>query len=306
LSRADNTPLELRRLGEGFTLGKSGKPVRDPAINGSILGFESDPNINFEHWGEYWRKVHGVRFTHADERDDQTLERLLRYDQLHRFAPGPTNSDSPPYRAPADNDQKLLPTVLGHVEPYRRPRWDGIAYLNFATPEDIAIVLANERVQTKILPEDRAMFRDIAPVLARQYIVIPSETGAEAATLVKIHVRRQQHSRLKFQQWWRKEHADFLKLHALKQGKIKRYTQLHNIGPTQAKEPLYHPDAAKIDGVSLLGFANVSDIEDFLVSPANNSIVKHEAEMIDQAASEYWTTINLVIVNRIFPEVSSD
>lgn len=122
----------------------------DPSAN----AFEGNPNLNFEHWGEYWRKVHGVRFIHVEEADDYSLEKLVRYDQLHRLAAGPTHTDTPPYRAPADARGKLWPTVIGHIEPYRRPRWDGIAYLNFASAEDIAAVLGNERVRRKILPED--------------------------------------------------------------------------------------------------------------------------------------------------------
>ncbi|SAL03048.1 hypothetical protein AWB81_06322 [Caballeronia arationis] len=305
LSRADNTPLEQRRLGEGHTLDDEGKPILDPAKNHATNGFESNPNLHFEHWGEYWRKIHGVRFTHVEESDDKSLERLLRYDQLHRFAPGPTSSDAPPYYAPADASGRLLPTVIGHVKAYRRPRWDGVAYLNFATPDDIGAVFANERVRTKILPEDRAMFRDIAPILARQHIVIPSATGNEAVTLVKLHARRPEASREAFQQWWLNEHAPVVSMLAQRGEYVKRYVQLHNIGPQAEGEPFYHPQASEVDGVSLLGFANVADLEDFLTSPASADINEHESLKVDQAASEFWTTIDLNVVNRIRPEVRS-
>jgi hypothetical protein len=305
LSRADNSPLRERRLGEGHTLDDEGKPILDPANSPATNGFESNPNLHFEHWGEYWRKVHGVRFTHAEESDDKSLERLLRYDQLHRFAPGPTSSDAPPYYAPADANGKLWPTVIGHIEAYRRPRWDGVAYLNFATPDDIGVVFANERVRTKILPEDKAMFRDIAPVLARQHIIVPSATGNEAVTLVKLHVRRREVSREAFQRWWFNEHAPVVGRLAQRGNFVRRYVQLHNIGPEQAGEPLFHPEASAIDGVSLLGFANVADLEDFLTSPASADINEHESQKVDQSSSEFWTTIDLVVVNRIHPEVRS-
>ena len=264
----------------------------------------ADSNFGLEHWGEYWRKVHGVRLTHTEASDDVTLDRLQRYDQLHRFAQGPTNTDAPPYRIPVDADGKLWPTILDHVEAYRRPRWDGIAYLGFEHVDDIATVFANERVRTKIVPEDVAMFRDIAPILARQHIVIPVGTSNEAVTLVKLHVRRAQDSRAAFQQWWLDVHAGLYKTTAEGSSYVKRYVQLHNVGPVVAGQPFYHAEAARIDGVSLLAFASVNDLEEFLLSPAYRDIAQQEAAMTD-AASQWWTAIGMVIVNRIHPEVAS-
>lgn len=303
LSRADTTPVDVRRLGDGYTLDKFGNPLRDPATDASEVGFESDSNLSFEHWGDYWRKVHGVRFTHVEEDDDTSLERLLRYDQLHRFAPGPTSFNPPPYRAPVDEHGKLWPTILGHIEPYRRPRWDGVAYLGFASTDDIGAVFANERVRTKILPEDLTMFRDIAPVLARQHVILPSESGNEAVTLVKLHVRKKKETRESFQKWWLDDHSNHVIAQCQSSPLVKRYAQLHNIGGLKAGEPFYHPDAATIDGVSLFGFSSLADLEDFLLSAASSNIVAHEAAKIDSTASEYWTTVGLVIVNRIRPEI---
>lgn len=304
LSRADNTPLAERRRADGHLLDHTGNIIIDPAADAASNAFESNPNINFEHWGEYWRKVHGVRFTHAEETDDQTLERLLRYDQLHRFAPGPTHTDAPPYRAPVDAQGKLWPTVVGHVETYQRPRWDGIAYLNFTGPDDIAVVLGNDRVREKILPEDQAIFRDIAPVLSRQYIIVPSVEGNEAITLVKLHTRNAAVSRSAFQQWWLKEHGQIVATQS--KAWIKRYVQLHNIGPTEPGQPLYHPQASGIDGVTLMGFASMGDLEDFLRSPEYKEIVVDEERMMDTTATEWWTTIGMVLVNRIAAEVVTD
>lgn len=304
LSRADNTPLAERRRADGHVLDHAGNVLADPAADASANAFEGNPNLNFEHWGEYWRKVHGVRFIHAEEPDDRSLERLLRYDQFHRFAPGPTHTDAPPYRAPVDAQGKLWPTVVGHIEAYRRPRWDGIAYLNFASPEDIAVVLGNARVRQKILPEDQAIFRDIAPVLSRQYVIVPSGTGFDAVTLVKLHVRNPAISREAFQQWWLHEHAPLAA--AQSKGWARRYVQLHNIGPTESGQPLYHPQASGIDGVTLMDFANINDLEDFLRSPEQKAIAEDEARMTDAAAGEWWTTIGMALVNRIASECATD
>jgi hypothetical protein len=149
------------------------------------------------------------------------------------------------------------------------------------------------------------MFRDIAPVIARQHIVIPSATGNDAVTLVKLHARRRETRRDAFQQWWLNEHAPVVTMLAQRGEHVKRYVQLHNIGPQEEGEPFYHPQASEIDGVSLLSFASVADLEDFLTSPASADINEHESLKVDHAASEFWTTIDLVVVNRIRPELRS-
>ena len=299
LSRADNTPLGERSLAPWHVPDRDGLPIADSAAVPGMNGFEANANLNFEHWGEYWRKVHGVRFTHAEEAEDRSLDKLLRYDQLHRFAPGPTHTDAPPYRPPLDANGKLWSTVVDHVERYRRPRWDGIAYTNFASRDDIGVVLDNPRFREKIEPEDRAMFRDIAPVLARQYIVLPSATGAEAATLVKLHARAPGVTRDAFQQWWLREHAPLVAKHA---GLVRRYVQLHNIGPTEPGQPQYHAAACRIDGVTLLGFASVNDVEEFLGSAGQREIFEDERRMTDSAVEEWWTAVGMVVVDRLGAE----
>ena len=297
LSRADDTPLGERTRATGHLLDHDGEPITDPPAHSSVNGFEPNPNLNFEHWGEYWRKVHGVRFVHVEEPDDRSLERLLRYDQLHRFAPGPTNTDAPPYAPPLDTAGRLWPTIIGHVAAYRRPKWDGIAYLNFAAAEDIAVVLANKRVQEKIAPEDRAMFRDIAPILSREYIVHPSATGAESVTLVKLHRRANGISRQAFHHWWLHEHAGVVLSNA--NGLIRRYAQLHNVGPTEAGQPLFHAVASQIDGVTLVGFTSVNDVEAYLESAEQREVTAHEHRMTDPTREEWWTAIGVVVVNRL-------
>jgi hypothetical protein len=305
LSRADNSPLQERRRGDGHVLDAQGQVIADPAADSAANAFEGNPNLNFEKWGEYWRKVHGVRFTYAEEPDDRSLDRLQRYDQFHRFAAGPTQTNTSPYSAPVDDSGHLFPTVIGHIAPYQRPRWDGIAYLNFASLEDISVVLANERVRTKILPEDRTIFRDIAPVLSRQYILLPSASGNDAVTLVKVHVRRADLSRAGFQHWWLHEHADTVLTQMDTPRLVKRYVQLHNIGPTEASQPFFHPETSGIDGVTLMAFANLNDLEDFLQSDSQRVISDSEATMTAAGTTEYWTTLGFVLVNRIAPEQAS-
>ncbi|MYM31126.1 hypothetical protein GTP58_22570 [Duganella sp. CY15W] len=280
LSRADSTPPDLRPPGAG----RSQHDV-----------FESDPNLNFEHWGEYWRKVHGARFLHRDEADDTAMDKLLRYDQLHRFAPGPTQTDAPPYRAPTDAYGRLWPDVAGRIERYRRPQWDGAAYLGFASEADIAEVLGSARVQQKIMPEDHLMFRDIAPILSRQHILLPG-AGSEPVSLVKLHVRKPELSRSEFQHWWLGEHAGLVAEHA--GPLLKRYVQLHNVGPTSAGLPFYHADASRIDGVTLMSFGSVTALERFLSGAGQAAIANDERRMADTSAGEWWTAISMTLVDQ--------
>ncbi|PHM44803.1 hypothetical protein Xmau_01517 [Xenorhabdus mauleonii] len=301
LSRADDTPLTERSRADGHVLDHNGHVVADPAQNPADNALEGEPNINFEHWGEYWRKVHGVRFIHPEtDSDTDILDKLIRYDQLHRLAAGPTQEDSVPYRVPADENRKLWPTVIGHIAPYNRPAWDGIAYLNFLNEDDIPLLLGSDRVLQKILPEDQTIFRDIAPLLSKQYIIIPSEFGNEAITLVKTHKRNTNISRSEFQAWWLGEYADEILNHNKNTKIIKRYVQLHNIGPTEKGQPFYHKYSSSLDGVSLLSFSNINDLEDYLRSPAYQNVIALETS--NNMQTEYWTSASITLVNRIFPE----
>jgi hypothetical protein len=302
LSRADNTALQERRRADGHTLDTQGRMIADPAADPAANAFEGNPNLNFEKWGAYWRKVHGVRFTYTEEPQDRSMERLQRYDQLHRFPAGPTQASAPPYAAPVDDKGHLFQTVIGHIPPYPRPRWDGIAYLNFASAEDIPLVLANERVRTKIVPEDQAIFRDIAPILSRQYILLASASGNDAVTLVKTHVRRPEMSRAGFHRWWLHEHADMVLSQPDTARLVKRYVQLHNMGPTEAGQPFFHPQTHKIDGVTLMAFSSLNDLEDFLQTDSQKVIASGETTMIAAGSVEYWTALGFVLVNRIAPE----
>jgi hypothetical protein len=305
LSRADNTPLSERSRGEGHLLDHHGNVIDDPAEKPQENAFEGNPNLNFEHWGEYWRKVHGIRFIHPETDDEsKILDKLVRYDQLHRIAAGPTQTDTPPYHAPADQYGKLWPTVVGHIEPYHRPPWDGVAYLNFKDTSDIAAVLGSERVRKKILPEDKAIFRDIAPLLAKQYIIIPDASGNEPITLVKTHKRRKNISREEFQKWWLGTFSKEVLKKNERTKLVKRYVQLHNIGPTEEGKPFFHKYTSFLDGVSLFSFASLNDLEDYLRSRDNQDLTKIEKSEGEEI--EFWTAVEIVLVNRIYPERPSD
>lgn len=303
LSRADSTPLNQRSRAEGHIVGRDGKPLVDPTTDSTANIFTPDPNISFEQWGEYWRKVHGVRFLHPDEIDDQkTIDLLLRYDQIQRLAAGPTSLNPPPYRPPLNDQGQLFDTIIGHIEPYSRPAWDGVAYLNFANLNDLGAMLGSERVRRKILPEDQAIFRDLAPVLARQFIILPNPAGNDAITLVKTHVRREGIDRETFHRLWLNDHATAVLRQPDTSHLVRRYVQLHNIGPTEEGEPFYHSATCRIDGVTVMSFASMKDLETLLLSNSYAEIEQHERSITAPDAGDYWTGVTLSVVDRITPE----
>jgi hypothetical protein len=303
LSRADSTPFDQRSRADGHIVGRDGESLADPAADPTANAFEPNPNINFEHWGEYWRKVHGVRFLHHDEVDDRKIiDLLLRYDQIHRLAPGPTSLNPPPYRPPLDSRGQLFDTIIGHVQPYRRPQWDGVAYLNFASLDDLGAVLGSERVRQKILPEDQAIFRDLAPVLARQFIILPNTAGNDVITFVKTHVRRDGLDRETFQRLWLHDHAKAVLRQPDTRRLVRRYVQLHSIGPVIEGEPFFHPGTSRIDGVTMMGFASTKDAESFLVSDSYAEIKQAEGSISSPDAGEYWTGVTFSVVDCLTPE----
>ncbi|MFF7058110.1 EthD domain-containing protein [Achromobacter spanius] len=295
LSRADNTPVSERSAAPGRGYDDVDVSERGPTDQKPSSALEANPNLNFEHWGEYWRKVHAVRFTHSDEPDDDSLSRLMRYEQLHRFAPGPTSTDAPPYRPPLDGHGKLWPTILGHVEPYRRPRWDGVAYLTFRSLDDVPAVLNTERIRSKIIPEDREIFCELAPILARQFIVVPSQTGVEPVTFVQTVKRNPDLTRQEFHHWWLNSHGNYLAKAAVPS--IRRYAQLHNIGSAERGQPFSHDEIRDIDGVSLTSFGSLNDLEEYLSTDTYRAIANHESTQTVASETRGWTAVGMVIVN---------
>ncbi|MBR1221324.1 EthD domain-containing protein [Bradyrhizobium sp. U87765 SZCCT0131] len=300
LSRADATPFPARRRSAGHLLDHDGAILVDPAADPARHAFGSDPNLNFETWGDYWRKVHGVRFLHA-EGDDAILDRLLRYDQIHRVAAAPSGLTPPPYHPPLDADGRLHTSVIGQLPPYRRPAWDGAAYLVFAERDDVAAVLGSARVRRAIMPEDRVMFREIAPLLARQHVVLPGPDGRDAVTMIRTHTRRAGVDRHAVQDHWRGAHADLVLAQPDTRRLLRSYVQLHNIGPQAEGEPFFHAATAPFDVVSLLGFATMSDAEEFCISDGARTISDAEAQVMIPAGHDDFTGVTFHLRDRIAP-----
>src|SRR6476661_119820 len=100
-----------------------------------------------------------------------------------------------------------------------------MAYLAFETPEDLKAVLSQEEIRTKILPEDQAIFRELAPVVSLEHIILPSATQRDPILLVKTHCRQEGISRLEFQEYWLYRHADLVLAKLATHKYVKRYAQ---------------------------------------------------------------------------------
>jgi hypothetical protein len=123
VSRVDDTPRGDRPQDSGSAKSPHGHEVHLPNWRAGALGLGGDPNRAFEHWDEYWRKVHGPKF--AWNEPGSSSELVVRYDQLHRIASGPSSGTPLPYRAMIDEHGLLPSDPWKRVPEFRRPRWGG-------------------------------------------------------------------------------------------------------------------------------------------------------------------------------------
>lgn len=104
---------------------------------------------------------------------------------------------------------------------------------------------------------------------------------------------------LAFEHWdeyWRKIHGPKFAQPATVEF-VRHYTQLHTINLIQKD-----PEGSKIDAVSVLAFASLNDVEDYLLSDDHAAIEASENALAGEG-SEWWTAINYSIINRLLPEV---
>jgi hypothetical protein len=298
VSRVDDTPPSLRPHDDGSSVDRRGREVEHPERNPEKLAIEPDPNLAYERWDEYWRKVHGPKF--AYEEPGSTSHRVLRYDQLHRLPSGPSTYFRPPYRAMIDTAGKLVSDPAAHVPPLARPKWDGLAYIAYASKADMEATLQDQDQYAKrIIADEQVAFRMVTREICEEHILIPSAQHRDAISLVRIHKRRPDWSRAEFQQHMLHGHADLLMSKGATHTYVRRYAQLHNIGSTQAD-----PEGSVIDGLSILAFASVNDVEDYVLTGDYAEIESDEAQATGEV-SEFWTAVNYSVINRLVPELAT-
>jgi uncharacterized protein (TIGR02118 family) len=243
--------------------------------------------------------VHGPKFAYEEPGTDNEL--VLRYDQVHRVAGGPSSFFQPPYRAMTQENDKLVADPYARVPAYQRPRFDGFAYIAYAAEADINRVLKQEQYAKRIIADEQTVFRLVTREIAREYILLPSAQHRDPISLVKIHYRRPELSREAFQERLLRQHAPLVLAQPATHTYVRRYAQLHNIGSTQQPDP----EGELIDAISVLAFASMNDVEDYLVSDEYRAIATDEATFTDVARSEYWTGLNYSVINRLLPELAT-
>ena len=297
VSRVDDTARSERPQDAGASKSRHGHEVHFPNWRPHALALEGEPNLAWEHWDEYWRKVHGPKFAWDEPGSSSAL--VLRYDQVHRIASGPSSAFRPPYRAMVDEDGRLPSDPEKRVPAYRRPRWDGFAYIAYADQGDIERVLEQEKFAERIVADEQVAFRMVTREITREYILIPSERHRDPVSLVRIHMRAPGLSREEFQHRLLEEHAPLVLAQPATREFVRRYAQLHNIGSTQKD-----PEGSRIDAVSVLSFASLNDVEDYLVSAGHAAIEAAENALLGEG-SDWWTGINYSVINRLVPELAT-
>ena len=297
VSRVDGTSHRDRPHDPGSSKGRDGAEVRHPERHPEALAIEPDPNLAFEHWDEYWRKVHGPKF--AWDEPGSSSELVLRYDQLHRLASGPSSFFPPPYRAMVDEIGRLPSDPERHVPAFGRPRWDGLAYIAYATEADIGRTLEQEKFAQRIIADEQTAFRMVTREMLREHILIPSARHRDPISLVKIHRRRPALGRAEFAERLLHEHAPVVMAQGATHEFVRRYVQLHNIGSTQPD-----PEGERIDAVSILAFGSTNDLEDYLVSSDHAAIEVSEQALAGEG-SEWWSAVNYSVINRLLPELAT-
>jgi len=241
--------------------------------------------------------VHGPKFAWYEPGSSSEL--VLRYDQVHRVASGPSSLLPPPYRAMVDADGRLPSDPERRVPDFGRPRWDGLAYITYAEEADIARTLEQDKFAQRIIADEQTAFRIVTREITREFILIPSARHRDAISLVKIHVRRAGLTRDEFQRRLLDEHAPLVLAQGATHEFVRRYAQLHNIGSTQED-----PEGSRIDAVTIMAFASMNDVEDYLVSDDHYAIEASENALAGEG-SEWWTAVNYSVINRLLPELAT-
>lgn len=306
MSRVDCTPKSERIMISKFSVDTSGNPIPEPDKNYAQLALESDPNLMFEHFDEYWRKIHGAKICHEDSPDDRSAESIAVYAQIHRTAGGPSSSFPPPYKAPQDAEGRLPTNPAAEVPPYKRPKWDGVIHMCNTGFEMRAGFSKSDKYKNKIAPDEGIFVRAGLRAMTAEYILIPrSYDTPDSIVVVKLYYK-QNGTREDFQKRLLWDHADYICSLPETEKYVTRYGLLINIEPPIENPSPEMVEFQKIEAVSMMSFRNMTDCERYIGGPDYQKIDKLESEFVDQSQSEWWTGIYYGVIDRIGKEVATN
>ena len=293
MSRADNSaPDDRRKKGLGTTVDKNAQEIERPDLHPEQIALESNPNLMFEHWDEFWRKIHGPRCSYQDGPDDTFFAGICGYIQVHRLPAGPSCYFAPPYKAMTEPDGSLVKFVGDKIPPYRRPLQDGLVYWLAPTVKDLLPIDTCPKAVNKICPEGNIFVRNGIPSLSAEYVIVPSKTAdwAPICTVKTHYVKKDGMGKKELQNYLLHTHADFIKDGELGKRKIERFAYILNMNE-KPDEPFYSDDAANLAGISVTFFKNMKDCEEYYGSEEYQKVACKESEILDMEMSEWWTGI---------------
>ncbi|MFD7136453.1 hypothetical protein [Streptomyces sp. NPDC059894] len=300
----DSAPDDRRERSEGSVIDRQGKPIERPDLTPSLNALEGNPNLMFEHWDEFWRKVHGPRVVHRDTAEDSMIEGVSNYHQIHRLAGAPSSAFPPPYEPLVDSTGLLYPHVWDKVPPYVRPAYDGLVYWAAPTTEALIPVGYSRQAVEKINHEGNLFNRGSAGSLSAEYVIVPTEEAAlPPVCTVKIHHRRagEQHE---LQERLLRWHSDVIKDGELARRLVRRFAYIFTINKS-ADEPFYSERGVEVDAISVTYFRNMGDCETYYGSDEYRAVAQQEAEFLDTERSEWWTGIVYPLID-VVSEAATD
>lgn len=291
VSRADNSPENGDRpRGKGYIVDKNGVPVPDPAKEPEKIALEANPNLLFEHFDEFWRKVHRPRVVYQDGADDGMLKNAAAYYQIHRLPAAPSSTFPPPYPAIVDEKGFLYPVEDIHVPAYQRPVYDGMVYWGAPTIDDLLPIGYSPKAEKKINAEGQVFLRNAVSGLSAEYIIIPLQ-GQKLPPFctVKVHYRASG-TREDFRNYLLREHSRMICSRTETKEYVKRFAYIF-CENKDLLEPFASGAGMKIDALSVMYFDNISDCEQYFASAGYQEIAASERQLLDVKRSEWWTGV---------------
>lgn len=281
LKRADCSSDEKRDRADGFIIDIDGNPVTDPCNEPERIALESDPNLNFEHFGEFWRKIHGERIIYRDGDDDNHCDGVCSYYQIQRVAAGPSSAFPPPYPVALDPDGTMAEHLHDKLPEYKRPSADGFVYWAAPALEDLMPVGSSRKQEKKISWDSLLFLRNFTGSLCAEYIILPSAEPGKVPPVctVKVHYGKGS-SQEEIQRRLIEEHSDFIMKGQLAQKLIKRFAYICNINKNE-DEPFYNKSGVEIDAYSVTYFKDMADCDKYYASDEYRQVADRESEFID-------------------------
>lgn len=293
--RADNTPNSDKRIRDiNSVVDKYGHAITEPDQHPELIALEGNPNLSFEHYGEFWRKVHGPRVAYAGGKD-YMCSGVSEYYQVQRVSAAPSSAFPPPYSPLVDEYGELYDFIYDKVPTYHRPAFDGLVYWAAPTKKKLEPVGTSNHATQKIGHEGELFTRGSAASLCAEYIIIPCTSASlPPVCTVKIHYRKSG-TQQEFQHKLLHSHCDIIAQGPEAQKHIKRFAYLFNIN-LDPNELFYSEAGVQIDAISVTYFKDMGDCEAYYSSEEYQKIQALEDKFLDTERSEWWTGIVYPII----------